>query len=225
MKPRLVIAVLLIIALAVPATMLAQAAQTVPAAASPSTLQQDRLPLISDDKLTEAQKKAVAEFVSIRKRAIFGPFVPLLRSPELMVHAAAMGDYLPFRAALPPKLSEFIILIVAREWTQEFEWSAHYPRAIKAGLDPEIARAVAEGRRPAKMSEEEEIVYEFSTELHRSRSVSDVTYSRAVARFGEEKMMDMVGLNGYYTFLGMVLNVGRTPAPKDYVPMLAPLPR
>jgi len=198
--------------------------QAVPAA-SPSTLQQDRLPLIPESKQTEAQKKASAEFVTIRKTQVFGPFVPLLRSPELMLRASAMGDYLRYRDSLPPKLNEFIILIVAREWTQEYEWFVHYPIAMKAGLDPEIAKAVAEGRRPAKMPDEEEIVYEFTTELHRNKSVSDATYARAVAKFGEQGMMDMIGMNGYYTMIAMATNVGRTAVPKDYTPMLAPLPR
>ncbi len=198
-------------------------AQAVPAASS-STLQQDRLPAIPESKQTEAQKKASAEFVTIRKAPVFGPFVPLLRSPELMLRASAMGDYLRYRDALPAKLNEFIILIVAREWTQEYEWSVHYPIAIKAGLDPEIAKALAEGRRPAKMREEEEIVYEFSTELHRNKSVSEATYSRALAKFGEQGMMDMIGVNGYYTLLAMVINVSRTPVPKDYAPMLVPMP-
>ncbi|MGD0974132.1 MAG: carboxymuconolactone decarboxylase family protein [Candidatus Korobacteraceae bacterium] len=216
---------LLLVALACVSELFAQTrtVQAVPAA-SPSTLQQNRLPPIPESKQTEAQKKASVEFVTIRKAQVFGPFVPLLRSPELMLRASAMGDYLRYRDALPSKLNEFIILIVAREWTQEYEWSVHYPIAIKAGLDPEIAKALAEGRRPAKMAEEEEIVYEFSTELHRNKSVSDATYSRAVAKFGEQGMMDMVGVNGYYTLLAMVINVGRTPVAKDYTPMLAPLP-
>jgi len=149
----------------------------------------------------------------------------LLRSPELMLRASAMGDYLRYRDSLPPKLNEFIILIVAREWTQEYEWFVHYPIAIKAGLDPEIAKAVAEGRRPAKMPDEEEIVYEFTTELHRNKSVSDATYARTVAKFGEQGMMDMIGMNGYYSMIAMATNVGRTAVPKDYSPMLAPLPR
>jgi 4-carboxymuconolactone decarboxylase len=188
-------------------------------------LQQDRLPPIPESKQTEAQKKASAEFVTTRKTPVFGPFATLLRSPELMLRASAVGDYLRYRDSLQPRLNEFIILIVAREWTQEFEWFVHYPIAVKAGLNPEIAKAVSEGRRPAKMSEEEEIVYEFSTELHRNKSVSDATYSRAVAKFGEQGMMDMIGVNGYYTMLAMTLNVGRTPVPKEYAPMLAPLPR
>ena len=197
--------------------------QAVPAA-SPSALRQDRLPPLPQSQLTEAQQKASEEFVTIRKTAVFGPFVPLLRSPELMLRLAAMGEYLRYRTSLPPRLSEFIILITARQWTQEYEWSAHYQIALKAGLNAEIAAAVAEGRRPAKMAEDEEIVYEFSTELHRNKSVSDVTYARAVAKFGEKGMMDIVGVNGYYTALAMALNTGRTPTPKDWKPMLAPLP-
>ena len=192
--------------------------------ASPSALQQNRLPAIPESKQTEAQKKASAEFVGIRKGPVFGPFVPLLRSPELMLRLAAMGEYLRYRSSLPPRLSEFVILITAREWTQEYEWSAHYPAAMKAGLHPEIAKAVAEGRRPAKMAEDEEIVYDFSIELHRNRSVSDATYARTVAKFGEQGMMDIVGINGYYSAIGMALNVGRTPTPKDWKPMLVPLP-
>jgi len=217
---------LLLISVACSSELFAQtrAPQAVPAA-SPSTLQQDRLPLIPESKQTEAQKKASAEFVTIRKKPVFGPFVPLLRSPELMLRASAMGDYLRYRDSLPPKLNEFIILIVAREWTQEYEWFVHYPIAIKAGLDPEIAKAVAEGRRPAKMPDEEEIVYEFTTELHRNKSVSDATYARTVAKFGEQGMMDMIGMNGYYSMIAMATNVGRTAVPKDYSPMLAPLPR
>ncbi len=71
---------------------------------------------------------------------------------------------------------------------------------------------------------DEEIVYEFSTELHHNKSVSDATYARAVAKFGEQGMMDMIGINAYYTALAMALNVGRTPTAKDWTPMLAPLP-
>ena len=115
----------------------------------------DRMPEIPPDKLTEAQKKAAAEFAAGRGTPVFGPFIPLLRSPELMLAAKAMGDHLRYSSALPPKLNEFGILITARQWTQQYEWAVHYPIAIKAGLGPEIARAVAEGRRPQLASEEE----------------------------------------------------------------------
>jgi len=195
------------------------------AMAAGEAMAQDRMPEISPEKMTPAQKKAAEEFQAERKTAVFGPFVPLLRSPEVMQRARAMGDYLRFRSVLPPKLNEFAILITARQWTQQYEWDVHYPIAIKAGLKPEIAKAVAEGRRPAGMAEDEDTVYEFCIELHRNQSVSDATYARALAKFGEQGVMDMVSVNGYYTFLAMVLNVARTPLPKGSKPALAPLPQ
>jgi 4-carboxymuconolactone decarboxylase len=184
----------------------------------------DRMPEIQADKMTEEQKKAAAEFAAGRGVAVFGPFVPLLRSPEVMLRAKAMGDYLRYKSVLPPRLNEFAILITARQWTQGYEWAIHHPIALKAGLKPEIAQAVAEGRRPQNMPEEEEIVYEFCTELHRNQSVTDATYARALSKFGEQGIIDMTGVNGYYTFLAMVLNTARTPLPKGTTG-LAPFPR
>jgi 4-carboxymuconolactone decarboxylase len=186
---------------------------------------QNRMPSIPADKMTDAQKKAVEEFRAARNAEVSGPFVPLLRSPEVMNRARAMGDYLRFKSVLPPRLSEFAILIAAREWTQNYEWDAHHPLAVKAGLNPEIAKAVAEGRRPETMAEDEEIVYNLCTELHRNKGVSDVTYQRAVAKFGEQGVVDAVGIQGYYTLLAMVMNTARTPLPQGRTPALVPFPR
>ena len=185
---------------------------------------QDRMPEIPADKMTDAQKKAAQEFAAGRGTPVFGPFVPLLRSPEVMLRAKAMGDYLRFKNVLPAKLSEFTILITARQWTQQYEWDVHYPIAMKAGLNPEIAKAVADGRRPQNMPADEELVYDFLTELHDSKSVSDATYARAVARFGEPGVIDMIGVNGYYTFLAMVMNTARTPLPPEHKPALPAFP-
>jgi 4-carboxymuconolactone decarboxylase len=182
---------------------------------SMSTRAQDRMPEIPADKMTEAQKKAVAEFVAGRGTPPIGPFIPLLRSPEVMLRAKAMGDYLRFKNVLPPKLSELAILITARQWTQQFEWGVHSSIAVKAGINPETVKAIAEGRRPTVMSEEEATVYDFCTELHHNKSVSDAIYAKALAKFGEQGIIDMVGINGYYTFLSMVMNVARTPPQKD----------
>lgn len=200
-----------------------QASQTKSADAEPSG-SADRMPEIPPDKLTEAQKKAADEFAAGRGVPVFGPFIPLLRSPEVMLRAKAMGDYLRYKSVLPPKLNEFAILITARQWTQQYEWAVHYPIAVKAGLSAEIAKAVLEGRRPQSMPEDEEIIYEFCTELHRNQSVSDPTYARALAKFGEQGVIDLVGVNGYYTFLAMVLNTARTPVPKGATPALPGFP-
>jgi 4-carboxymuconolactone decarboxylase len=190
-----------------------------------AAIAQDRMPEIPAEKLTEAQKKAAEQFAADRGGPVFGPFIPLERSPEVMLHAAAMGAYLRFKNVLPPKLIELAILITARQWTQQYEWNAHYPLALKAGISPEIVKAVADGRRPQGMSDDEDIVYDFCTELHRNKSVSDATYARALARFGEQGIIDMTSVNGYYTFLSMVMNTSRTPVPKDSTtPPLVPFP-
>jgi 4-carboxymuconolactone decarboxylase len=190
-----------------------------------SSAAQDRMPPIPADKLTDAQKKAIEEFKAARSADISGPFVPMLRSPEVMNRARALGDYLRFRSTLPPRLSEFVILMTARRWTQQYEWNAHEPLALKGGLKQEIVRAIAEGRRPAQMAEDEEILYDFCDELARTQSVSDATYARAVGKFGEAGVVDAVGITGYYTMLAMVLNTARTPLPDGAKPALAPMPR
>ena len=186
---------------------------------------QNRMPPIPPERLTDAQKKAIAEFAAVRKVEPSGPFVPLLRSPEVMNRARAMGDHLRFNSVLPPRLSEFAILITARKWTQSFEWEAHHPLALKGGLSADILQALADGRRPDRMADDEETLYRFCTELHQNQSVSDDTYGRAVRAFGEQGVIDMIGISGYYTMLAMVLNTARTPLPGGRAPALAPFPR
>jgi 4-carboxymuconolactone decarboxylase len=186
---------------------------------------QDRMPPIPESQQTEAQKKAIAEFTAARKTGISGPFVPLLRSPEVMNRARAMGDYLRFNSVLPPRLSEFAILITARYWTQNYEWDAHNQLALQGGLSADIIKAIADGRRPDKMAADEEVLYTFCDELHRNQSISDATYARAVSTFGEQGVVDIVGISGYYTLLAMVLNTARTPVPAGHTPALAPFPR
>ena len=197
-----------------------------PQAASPqcAPVPADRMPPIPADKLTPEQKKASDDFAAERKTPVFGPFVPLLRSPEVMLRARAMGDYLRYKSVLPAALNEFAILITARHWTQGYEWAVHEPIAVKAGLKAEITQALAEGHRPQGMSADEEMIYEFCTELHQNQSVSDATYARVQAKFGEQGIIDLIGVNGYYTFLAMVLNATRTAIPKN-APTLTPFPR
>ena len=175
----------------------------------------DRLPTIAPENYSEEQKSAAEEFESARKVPVFGPFEPLMHSPQVMNQARAMGDYLRYNSAIGNTLSELVILITAREWTQNYEWYVHYPIALKAGIKPDIADAIADGRRPMGMSEDEEIIYDFSTELHRNKRVSDTTYERAQKRFGNKGVVDLTGINGYYTLLAMQMNVAKYLPPED----------
>jgi 4-carboxymuconolactone decarboxylase len=186
---------------------------------------QDRLPPIPPEKQTEAQKKAAAEFRVERMQEVFGPFVPLSRSPQLMIDAAKMGTYLRFGNTLPRALSEFAIILQARRWSQEYEWYVHAADARTAGVPDDVIQAVAEGRRPDTMTDDQDIVYEFGRELNDNHGVTDRTYARAAARFGEQGVMDLVGVNGFYSLISMALNVGRTPLPPGVAPALKPTPR
>jgi 4-carboxymuconolactone decarboxylase len=184
---------------------------------------QDRMPPIPTSELTEQQAQALADFAAARGQPT-GPWIAFLRSPELMTRTRGLSDYLRFESIVPGWLREFVILMTARQWGQNYEWNAHYPLAIDEGLSPDIARAIAEGRRPEGMVLEEEILYELCLELQRNHSVSDATYERAVDRFGEQGVVEIVSLMGYYTMISLILNTSRAPLPDGAVPALAPFP-
>jgi 4-carboxymuconolactone decarboxylase len=190
------------------------AAAALVAAASAASAE-PRLPTIPPASYTPEQTQAAADFLATRKVPVFGPFEPLMHSPQVMTQARAMGDYLRYKSAIGTTLSELVILVTAREWTQDYEWYVHQPIALKAGIKPSIVDAIAEGRRPEGMSEDEEIVYEFSTELHRTKRVSDRTFARAEKRFGKQGVVDLTGVNAYYTLLAMQLNMAEYEMPKD----------
>jgi 4-carboxymuconolactone decarboxylase len=175
----------------------------------------DRLPTIPPAQYSPEQKQAAAEFEAARKVPVFGPFEPLMYSPAVMSQARAMGDYLRYKSAIGNTLSELAILLTAREWTQDFEWSVHYPIALKAGIRQDTADAIAEGRRPATLSADEEIVYDYAMELLKNKQVSNLTFERAKTRFGAKGVVDMTGIVGYYTFLAMQLNAAQYPPAKD----------
>jgi len=184
----------------------------------------DRMPPIPADKWTDAQKKAAEEITSGPRKELVGPFIPLLRSPEFMSRLQRVGEYLRFNTKLGSNISEFIILLIARQWTQQFEWYSHESLALKAGIKPETIKAIADVRRPAELTPDEEMIYDFVTELRLRQSVSDPVYAKIVSRFGEQGVIDITGLCGYYTLLGMLMNTARTPLPAGKNPPLATFP-
>ena len=187
-----------------------------------TVMAQDRMPPIPADKMTDAQVKAAQEFKAARGTDVFGPFVPLLRSPDLMNRVRALGDYLRFKSVLGQKLSEFMIIMTARQFNSSYEWSVHQPLALKAGLSPDIVKAIAEGRRPERMAEDEAVVYDVWDELRRNMTLTDATYARAVGKLGEHGLIDAVNLVGFYTMQGLTLNTARTPVVAG-TPVLTPL--
>lgn len=156
--------------------------------------------------LTPVQRRAAEEFRRLRGVDPFGPFIPLLKSPELMPRVAALGEYLRYRSALPPRLSELAILITAAHWRQEFEWEIHAPIAAKAGIPGEVIDALWNGERPTGLAADQAALYDFCVTLHRDRKPTPDMLARANTVLGEHGVMDAIGICGYYALLAMVLN-------------------
>lgn len=191
-----------------------------------SVAAQDRMPPISPDKMTDAQKKAAAEYKALRgSEMTTPPWTVLSRVPDYVIPVLQMRLHNQNNSALSPKLTEFAILIAARYWTNNFEWELHRDAAAKAGLSQDIMSAVADGRRPERMAEDEELLYDFCQELVRNQSVSDHTYQRAIARFGEAGVVEATTLEGYYSFLAILMNMARSPLPPGAKPALTPFPK
>jgi 4-carboxymuconolactone decarboxylase len=183
-----------------------------------------RLPPLAPERMTPEQRRVAEGITGGPRGALRGPFPAMLRSPEVADRFQRVGEYLRFNSSIPKDLNEFAILITAREWSAQYEWYAHHILAMKAGLSPALAEAVAEGRRPEGMTEDQRIVYEFCTELHGTRFVSDATYGAAKARFGEGGVIDLVAVSGYYVAVAMTLNVAQVPLPPGVPVPLSPLP-
>jgi 4-carboxymuconolactone decarboxylase len=159
-----------------------------------------------------------------RKGVMNGPFNALLRSPEMGDAAQKLGIQLRYHSVIPNRLNEMAILLTARFWNSQYDWSSHHKFAIDAGLSPAVIDAIAVGKRPTPMQPDEEIIYNFADELLKTRQVSDASFKAVVGKFGERGAVDLTGVMGYYCFVSMVLNVDRYPMPEGVAPELKPLP-
>lgn len=172
----------------------------------------DRLPPIPPELWTAAQRKGAEAMIAGPRGAVLAPFIPLMRSPELMGHVQRMGAYLRFRSTIGVRLTELAILVTASEWQQTVEWAIHAPIAEREGVAPATIDALSRRERPANLADDEAAVYDICIELHRERQVSDASWARAISQFGEAGVIDLIGVNGYYALLAMVMNAARTPA-------------
>ena len=184
----------------------------------------ERLPRIAPERMTEEQKAVATAITAGPRGEVRGPFIALMRSPGLAGPLQQVGEYLRWRCPLDRRIAEMATLMAARHWTQQYEWNAHYTHAMNAGLSPAIAEAIAEGRRPQGMAQDEEILHDLLTEALHNRGVCDATYARALAQFGEQGIVELLAIAGYYSMLAMILNVARTPLPAGKEPQLPPFP-
>ena len=193
-------------------------------------LAQNRFPTLTPEQMTPEQKALAAAIqggpraaVPGRDNSIGGPFNPWLRSPGVGDKLQQLGAELRFRSSIPPALNEFAILITAREWSSQYEWFAHQRLAMAAGLPAAVAADLAQGKRPEGMTDEQRIVYDFCTEMHRTRFVSDATFDAAKQRFGEQGVIDLIAVSGYYVAVSMTLNTARVGLPEGVAPPLPDL--
>jgi 4-carboxymuconolactone decarboxylase len=192
--------------------------------------EEERFKRITVEQMTPEQKKYFDHMMSgpvsstgsaaVVKGAnsLAAPFNVYMRSPKLAEALRQTSEYLRFNSSLPPRLNELAILIVAQEWSAQYEWYAHNRLALKAGLDPKISEQLAKGERPKGMAKDEEAIYNFCHELLNTHQVSDANYAAVKDLFGEQGVVDLIGVSGYYVMVSMILNVNRTPLPAGATP-------
>ena len=183
-------------------------------------LRGNRFKPLTYDEMNPPQKKMIDNLLAGPRGGAEGPFNVLLRSPEMGDLAGTFGASTRFNTSMPRKLNEMAIILVGRHWTSQFEWAAHHRAALQAGLSASICDAIAEGKRPPSMAKDEEVVYNFVTELLNTTQMSDATFNATKAMFGERGIVDLVGVMGWYHTVSMLLNVDQYPLPDGQKPEL-----
>lgn len=186
-----------------------------------------RFPPLKTEEMSPAQKAFADTLTAPPRNGSHAnpPFRAYIRSPELAERLIALADYVRYRTSLPPRLSEMAILITARQWMAQYEWYAHYPQAMKGGLDPKVAASIAAGTRPEGMKDDESALYDLATSLYRDHAVSDAVYRAAYAAFGERGIMDMIGIIGFYDITSMTLLTMQAGVPDGQPLPLKELPK
>jgi len=182
-----------------------------------------RFSQLTMDQLDETQKRVAERILKVSSAGLGGPYSILLRSPVLAERYLGMTDYLRFETSLPRRLNELAILIEARLWDAQYEWWAHYPIALRAGVPQAIADDIRDGRRPTSMQPDEEVVYDLCIELLRDRNLTDATFARAKKLLGEQPTIDLIAVAGFYVMVSSVLIAGRVGIPDGSKPPLPAL--
>lgn len=172
---------------------------------------QERLPLLPLAQMSAAQRAAAEALIAGPRKAVFGPFIPLLRSPELMSRVGQVGEYLRFNSVLDVRIRELAMCLVARHVSNQFEWLMHAPLALKAGVAQTVLDAVAVGKYPHGAAADEAAAIDLVTELLAHHGVCDASYAAALAVFGEQGVVELTTLVGYFAMVCWIMNVARTP--------------
>jgi 4-carboxymuconolactone decarboxylase len=172
----------------------------------------ERLPMPAESQMTPAQSEAAAALIAGPRKGVYGPFLPLLRSPQLLERVAKVGEYLRFDSVLEVRIRELVTCAAARHVTNQFEWLMHAPLALKAGVSEATIAALHAGARPKDLPADEEAALDFTGELLRTHGVSEAAYEDALQRFGEQGVVELTTLVGYFVMVSWLMNVAHTPA-------------
>jgi 4-carboxymuconolactone decarboxylase len=190
------------------------------------TMRGDRFKPLTYEQMTPEQRKMTD--IAVAQRGTGGSFNINVRDPDGGQLLFDMGDRVRFHMSVPDKLKELAIILTARYWGAQFEWLAHHRAAVQAGLSEEKVKAIAEGRRPVGMSPDEEAVYNFITELYKTKQSSDATFAAVKNVAGERGVVDLIVSAGYYQLVSMLMNADRLPVGANQQPelkyMAKPLP-
>jgi 4-carboxymuconolactone decarboxylase len=180
---------------------------------------------LATERLNEAQRAVAERLERSGRNALTGPFAIMLRSPGMANGMVELYEYYRFKGKLDSRLKELAILVLAREWNAQFEWFAHKPAAVAAGLSETAIEELRLGRRPSVLKPDETTIYDFVIALAHAHEVSDAVFDRAKALLGEEKLVDLISLVGEYMKVALILNTGRVGVPAGNELPLPPLGR
>jgi 4-carboxymuconolactone decarboxylase len=185
----------------------------------------ERMPPIPLNQLSEAQRQVGVEIAAGPRGSVRGPFVAMIRSPGLTSGMQKLDEFIRFECTLEKAVSALAGLLVARQWTNQYIWNGHIGQAVDAGISQELIDAIHDGRRPSRMTPLEAATYDFVTEVYANKSVSDLTYATAVSLLGEQGVVELMGVAGYFSINAMVMNVARTPLRGGKAPTLTAMPQ
>ena len=171
----------------------------------------ERISMMERSQMNAAQSQAADELIAGPRKGVKGPFIPLLRSPILLDRMAKVGEYLRFGGLIEQRINEFVTLVVSRHSSNQFEWFTHHPLALKAGVAAAALEQLRQGARPTVMAEDEALAYDFTTEILRTQGLCDATYPRAERQWGQQGVVELTALTGYFVTVSWVMNVARTP--------------
>jgi 4-carboxymuconolactone decarboxylase len=169
-------------------------------------------------EMNPAQKAVVDEIVSGKRGRFGGPFQLLIRSPEVCKHLSRLGEYLRWGSSLSPALSELAICLTARHIRAQYEWHAHAPLAVEGGVPAAAIEAIRAGTTPHFEAKDQALVYKLVSELIDTKRLSDASFAEGIAAFGEQGIVELGTIIGYYTAIGNALNVFQVALPAGQAP-------